>query len=266
MLTKQLLIMCWLRLILPLATSTALLLQRMLVINDGWHKLMTDRFGVDRADAAKDITWDLHQDANKALPENRERIYIFTGSELLTEDGASLKVQTMRQAVPFWGGAGKIMTPSGVVGMSDAKIGTTIGKGKVEIDQVTKYGRGIGRHRATPYIQYDIWDDPKDQRHNESNWMTMEELVYNHPNLKADGDVIMAKTYKNTAPMVVFYVPTLFVRGTTGHIINCMLPTHRLLNQQEDTATGMFTVWPKPTCYVLKLTGGKEVLQKLPPM
>jgi hypothetical protein len=158
------------------------------VINDGWHKLMTDRFGVDKANAAKDITWDLHQDANKALPENRERIYIFTGSELLTEDGASTKITVMRQAVPFWGGAGKIMTPSGVAGMSDAKIGTTIGKGKVEIDQVTKYGRGIGRQRATPYLQYDIWDDPKDQRHNQSNWMTMEKLVYNHPNLKADGD------------------------------------------------------------------------------
>jgi hypothetical protein len=47
---------------------------------------------------------------------------------------------------------------------------------------------GIGRLRATPYLQFDIWDDPKDQRHNSTNWMTMEQLVYNHPNLKADGD------------------------------------------------------------------------------
>lgn len=163
------------------------------VINDGWHKLMTTRFGIDKGNAAKDITWDLHQDANKALPENRERIYIFTGSEALTEDGASLKITVMRQAVPFWGGAGKIMTPSGVAGMSDAKVGTTVGKGKVEIDQVTKYGRGIGRNRATPYLQFDIWDDPKDQRHNSENWMTMEKLVYNHPNLKADNDAYYGK-------------------------------------------------------------------------
>ncbi len=149
---------------------------------------MTDRFGVNKSDPNHDITWDLHQDANKALPENRERIYIFTGSETLTEDGASERIQIMRQAVPFWGGAGKNNTPSGVAGMSDAKLGTTVGKGKVEIDQVTKYGRGIGRLRATPYLQFDIWDDPKDQRHNSTNWMTMEQLVYNHPNLKADGD------------------------------------------------------------------------------
>lgn len=158
------------------------------VINDGWHKLMTNRFGVDKNDPNHDITWDLHQDGNKALPENRERIYIYTGSETLTEDGASERIQVMRQAVPFWGGAGKNNTPSGVAGMSDAKLGSTVGKGKVEIDQVTKYGRGIGRLRATPYLQFDIWDDPKDQRHNSTNWMTMEQLVYNHPNLKADGD------------------------------------------------------------------------------
>ncbi len=158
------------------------------VINDGWHKLMTERFGVDKSNPNHDITWDLHQDANKALPENRERIYIYTGSETLTEDGASEKITVMRQAVPFWGGAGKNNTPSGVAGMSDAKLGSTVGKGQVEIDLVTKYGRGIGRLRATPYLQFDIWDDPKDQRHNSTNWMTMEQLVYNHPNLKADGD------------------------------------------------------------------------------
>lgn len=158
------------------------------VIDDGWHKLMTTRFGIDKGDATKDITWDLHRDENKALPENRERIYIYTGSETLTEDGASERITVMRQAVPFWGGAGKNNTPSGVAGMSDAKLGSKVGKGNVEIDLVTKYGRGIGRLRATPYYQFDIWDDPKDQRHNSTNWMTMEQLVYNHPNLKADKD------------------------------------------------------------------------------
>lgn len=170
------------------------------VINDGWHKLMTERFGVNKSDPNHDITWDLHQDANKALPENRERIYVFTGSETLTEDGASEKITVMRQAVPFWGGAGKNNTPSGVAGMSDAKLGTTVGKGPVEIDQVTKYGRGIGRQRATPYLQFDIWDDPKDQRHNSTNWMTMEQLVYNHPNLKADGDPWYGKNLQKYGP------------------------------------------------------------------
>ena len=43
------------------------------VINDGWHGLMTERFGVDKDDPTHDVTWDLHQEANKSAPENRER-------------------------------------------------------------------------------------------------------------------------------------------------------------------------------------------------
>ena len=165
------------------------------VINDGWHSLMTERFGVDANDGILDVTWDLHQEENKALPENRERIYIWVGSESLTEDGASEKVSVMRQGVPFWGGAGKIKTPSGAAGMSDQPIGVKVGKGNVEIDQVTKYGRGIGRQRPTPYLQFDIWADEfgNDQRHNSTNWMTMEQLVYNHPDLKANGDPYYGK-------------------------------------------------------------------------
>lgn len=160
------------------------------VINDGYHHLMTERFGVDKDDGIHDVTWDLHQEANKSLPENREKIYNWVCSEALTEDGASEKVSVMRQAVPFWGGAGKNKTPSGAAGMSDQPFGVKVGKGTVEIDQVTKYGRGIGRQRPTPYLQFDIWagEFGADDRHNETNWMTMEQMVYNHPNLKADGD------------------------------------------------------------------------------
>ena len=35
------------------------------IINDGWHHLMTERFGVDAGDGIHDVTWDLHQEANK---------------------------------------------------------------------------------------------------------------------------------------------------------------------------------------------------------
>jgi starch-binding outer membrane protein, SusD/RagB family len=160
------------------------------VINDGWHHLMTERFGVDKDDPMHDVTWDLHVEANKSIPENREKIYNWVCSEALTEDGASEKVSVMRQAVPFWGGTGKNNTPTGNTGMSDQPLGTQVGDGKIEIDQVTKYGRGIGRNRATSYIQFDIWKGEfgDDDRHNDVNWMEMEDLVYNHPNLKAIGD------------------------------------------------------------------------------
>ncbi|MDO9338893.1 MAG: RagB/SusD family nutrient uptake outer membrane protein, partial [Bacteroidales bacterium] len=57
------------------------------VINDGKHKLMTARFGSYKNDPTHDITWDLHQEENKALAENTESIWLFIGSETLTEGG-----------------------------------------------------------------------------------------------------------------------------------------------------------------------------------
>ncbi len=160
------------------------------VINDGYHSLMKERFGVDKDDPTHDVIWDLHQNENKILSENRERIYAFVGSESLTEDGASEKISVMRQTVPFWGGAGKIKTPSGAAGMSDQPGGVSVGGNVVEIDLVTKYGRGIGRCRPTPYFQDDVWEDnPGDLRHTFPNWVRMEDLVYNHPKLRVDGDI-----------------------------------------------------------------------------
>ena len=111
--------------------------------------LMTTRFGSYKNDPAHDIIWDLHQEENKALPENTERIWLFVCSESMTEDGASEKLRIMRQAVPYWGGAGKVKTPTGQTGTTDQPLGAKVGGLAVEIDQVAKYGRGIGRFR--PY-------------------------------------------------------------------------------------------------------------------
>ena len=157
------------------------------VINDGYHHLMTDRFGIDKDDPDKNITWDLHQVKNKALAENRERLYLFTSREELTEDGASKRISIMRQVVPFYG-SNKIKTPSGLIGSSDKPLGSKVGGYPVEIDQVTKYGRGIGRCRSVPYHHTKIWSDPNDFRHADGNWVDMDDLVYNHPILKNEGD------------------------------------------------------------------------------
>lgn len=153
------------------------------IINDGHHALMTERFGIDKDDPTKNVVWDLHQAANKSLAENTERIYVMVAREGFEEDGNS-RISIMRQCVPFWGGTGKIKTPNGNAGMRDVPLGNS----GVEIDLVTKYGRGIGRCRQTPYHHTDIWTDPNDLRHAEGNWVDMEDLVYNHPSLKDAGD------------------------------------------------------------------------------
>ena len=158
------------------------------VINDGIHALMTTRFGSYRNDPTHDIIWDLHQEENKALAENTETIWLFVCSETMTEDGASEKLRIMRQAVPYWGGAGKVKTPTGQTGTTDQPGGALVGGLPVEIDQVLQYGRGIGRLRPSPWYQHDLWDDSNDMRHKYPNWIKMEDLVYNIPGLKANGD------------------------------------------------------------------------------
>src|SRR3546814_16032872 len=80
----------------------------------------------------------------------------------------------MRHAVPFCGSNSN--TPTGNKGTSD--------KAGIEISQVETYGRGIGRSRGTWYATHMIWDDPNDLRHAPGNWMDMEDLVYNNPDIK----------------------------------------------------------------------------------
>ena len=158
------------------------------IISDGVHKLMTTRFGSYKNDPTHDIIWDLHQEENKALPENTERIWLFVSSESLTEAGASEKIIIMRNALPYWGGAGKIKTPTGLPGTTDQPLDAKVGGNPVEIDMVGKYGRGVAFSRPSPWSQFELWDDPNDMRHKFPNWIRMEDLVYNHPGLKAAND------------------------------------------------------------------------------
>ncbi|GAA5221599.1 RagB/SusD family nutrient uptake outer membrane protein [Membranihabitans marinus] len=153
------------------------------IINDGHHALMTERFGIDKDDPSKNVIWDLHQAENKSLSENTERIYVMVAREGFEEDGNS-RISIMRQTTPFWGGTGKIKTPSGQAGMRDVPLGSS----GVEIDLVSAIGRGIGRCRQTPYHHTDIWTDDNDLRHAPGNWLNMEDLVYNHPALKESND------------------------------------------------------------------------------
>jgi starch-binding outer membrane protein, SusD/RagB family len=162
------------------------------VINDGYHHLMTERFGKDKDNPDKDVIWDLHQCENKALSENKEKIYTIISREEFTESDASVASSIMRQTVPYWFSA-RIKTPSGKSGMTDYPLGQLRGGVPVEIDLIHKYGRGIGRCRQTSYHHSAIWTDDKDMRHNDENWVEMEDMVYNDPILKRDGDPYYGK-------------------------------------------------------------------------
>ncbi|WKN32340.1 RagB/SusD family nutrient uptake outer membrane protein [Porifericola rhodea] len=150
------------------------------VIDGGTYALMTSRFGVDANDPEKNVIWDLHRPENKSLATNTEALLLVI--DRLDIEGNTGGTSTMRQGVPFWGS--NINTPAGNKGTSDQP--------NIDIDQVNQYGRGIGRMRGTPYHTKYIWTDPNDLRHAPGNWMDMEDLVYNNPNIK-DSDPYYGK-------------------------------------------------------------------------
>ncbi|MBO9636816.1 RagB/SusD family nutrient uptake outer membrane protein [Siphonobacter aquaeclarae] len=152
------------------------------VIDGGVYALMTNRFGADKNDATKNVVWDLHRPENKSLAENREALMLVI-DRINIEGNMDGGTQLMRNTVPQW--YNTINTPSGRKATSDAA--------DIEIDQSTKYGRGIGRCRGTWYSTHRIWTDKTDLRHAKGNWMDMEDLVYNHPDLKKNNDSYYGK-------------------------------------------------------------------------
>lgn len=144
------------------------------LIDQGPYSLMTGRFGVNANDPSKNIIWDLHRPENKSPVSNTETILLVM--DRIDTDGNSGGIITMRNAIPFWGN--NINTPAGNKGTSD--------QANIAIDQVSEFGRGIGRLRATWYYQSMIWDDENDLRHAPGNWMNMTDLVYNNPGISSN--------------------------------------------------------------------------------
>ncbi|KAA5547455.1 RagB/SusD family nutrient uptake outer membrane protein [Adhaeribacter rhizoryzae] len=153
------------------------------VIN-GPYRLMTERFGINKSDATKNVIWDLHRPENKALAENKEALMLVI-DRIALEGNFDGGIQSMRNAVPYWH-SNRVLTPTGIKGTSD--------NAAAEINQINKYGRGIGRLRGTWYSTHSIWKgDDTDLRHAEGNWMDMEDLVYNNPDLKKVNDPYYGK-------------------------------------------------------------------------
>jgi hypothetical protein len=154
------------------------------VIDGGKYALMTTRFGVDKNDPKRNVTWDLHRPENKSLAENKEALMLVIDRRNI-EGSYPIGSDLMYNAVPLWWN--NILTPTGKRG--------TVDKPLVEIDQVTQYGRGVGKARSTWYTTHMIWGkkEGKDYRHAPGNWMRMEDLVYNHPSLKDAADPYYGK-------------------------------------------------------------------------
>lgn len=155
------------------------------VIDGGIHHLQTQRFGVDKSNAAKDVIWDLFRVDNKSIGENTESLWMTI--DRYGMDGNTSGVKTMRNVVPNYGQTGIIKTPNGANGMTD--------KAGVEIGLVEQYGRGIARIRPSGYSMYNVWvqngvTDWNDYRHRKDNgnWITMEMLTYNNPALKGKNE------------------------------------------------------------------------------
>ncbi|WP_234733124.1 RagB/SusD family nutrient uptake outer membrane protein [Tellurirhabdus bombi] len=168
------------------------------VIDGGTHSLMKARFGINQSDATRNVIWDLHRPENKSLPANREGLMLVI-DRLLIEGNFDGGIQSMRNAVPFW--HNNINTPTGNRG--------TIDTYNIEIDQVSKVGRGIGRLRPTWYSTNSVWDDAKDLRHAPGNWMRMEDLTYNNPAIKGRDTYYGKNLQLRTAAGAVLTIDTI---------------------------------------------------------
>ena len=162
------------------------------LINGGVYALMRDPFGSipeeegsylrDIGVVRDDVVARLHWQENKAIAANKEVIYMFVDREDLLDTRANN--YSMRMCVPWWArtAGNQLYTPDGKTGMND---GGGLSTPRLEFDLGRTFGRGIGRVRGTIYHTKTIWDDPNDLRHKKYNWMEMEYLVYNNPNLKS---------------------------------------------------------------------------------
>lgn len=184
------------------------------VINDGRHSLMTTRFGefknkefetegfrayTNGGEVALDVIYDLHCAENKSAADNREAIFNVIDRGGFEGLGDS-DIQTMRNCTPFWN-FGSLMTPDGQNGLQRTFD---------DFGQYRLVGRGLGNLRMSNWLAYEIWDDPNDLRHKQPNWWRMEDLVYNHQDLKASGNQYYGKhvtTYINNADSIRCWSP-----------------------------------------------------------
>lgn len=165
------------------------------------HPLMKNRFTSNKSKPNTNLMFDLHSVEAKLDGANSEGLmYVVSFPGV---DGSD-RIRTMRNAVPFWNNGG-IKTP-------DGKTGTSIVLAENEqdnsLDLNKNYGRGIGRLRPTWYSTNEIWRKGKEDNDlrgimNSDSWKTMEDLKYNEPTLKKDGNQWYGKNFVKPVGMSV---------------------------------------------------------------
>ncbi|MDR3251617.1 MAG: RagB/SusD family nutrient uptake outer membrane protein [Tannerella sp.] len=165
------------------------------------HPLMTQRFTANRNKPNTNLMFDLHSVEAKLDPSNTEGLMYVVAYP--TIDGSD-RVQTMRNAVPFWNN-GNVKTPDGQTGTN---IAIHADETDPEMDLNKSYGRGIGRARSTNYLQYTIWRHDKEANdlrgvYNRDSWKAPEDLRYNNPSLKNSGNEWYGKNFIKPAAMAI---------------------------------------------------------------
>ncbi|MBZ4188387.1 RagB/SusD family nutrient uptake outer membrane protein [Niabella sp. 3A5MI-3] len=165
------------------------------------HPLMKNRFTSNKDKAHTNLMFDLHSVEAKLDMSNTEGLmYVVSYPEV---DGSD-RIQTMRNGVPFWN-SGNIKTPDGKAGTS---VPIAAGETDPELDLNKTYGRGIGRLRPTWYYTNEIWRADKEANDmrgilNHDSWRRMEDLRYNHPDLKKNNSPWYGKNFVKPAAMSV---------------------------------------------------------------
>ena len=150
------------------------------------YPLMTQRFTTNQTKPNTNLMHDLHSVEAKMDMSNTEGLmYVVSYPNIEGSD----RIQTMRNATPYWAKGAAILTPAGETGT--AIVPAEEDKG-TEIDNDNNVGRGIGSCRPTNYFQYEIWTDKEanDLRspNNRDSWRRMEDLFYNEPGLKGKSE------------------------------------------------------------------------------
>lgn len=165
------------------------------------HPLMKNRFTSNQGKPNTNLMFDLHSVEAKLDMSNTEGLmYIVAYPEAEGSD----RIQTMRNAVPFWDGGG-LLTPDGQTGTS---LNIASGESDPTMDLNKTYGRGIGRLRPTWYSSNEIWRKDKEADDlrgywNRDSWKRMEDLRYNNPDLKRDNNPWYGKNFVRSSSMPV---------------------------------------------------------------
>lgn len=150
------------------------------------NPLMTSRFTTNKTKPNTNLMHDLHSVEAKMDMSNTEGLmYVVSYPDVEGRD----RIQTMRNATPYWAKGAAIMTPAGETGTA---ISPASADKETEIDNDFNVGRGIGTCRPTNYYQYEIWTDKEknDLRgpNNHDSWRRMTDLYYNEPGLKSKSE------------------------------------------------------------------------------